>query len=708
MKAIIMAGGEGRRLRPITDSIPKPLLPINGVPTIVRILSLLRLHGICEAAITVGYLADKIVDALGGSCEGVELTYFKEETPLGTAGGVKQVKDFIGNENFIVISGDAISECDITAAAKRHRALDTSALMVLTHCPEPGEYGVVLTDRDGFVTDFYEKPSLSSTYSDLINTGIYLMSPKIFDFIPDGKCDFSKDVFPKILESGEKISTCIDNGYWCDIGDFSSYKGANMRYSQGENAVGKGCRIPSTGVSRSVIFDNVKVGRLCNIENSIICSDTVIGEGSSILDGCVIGHSVEIGENCIISEGTVLPSGSVIPDGSFIRQGAPLPPEKIRNMLDGGALKIDIRTASPSFCSRIGLALALTLKGGRIGIMTDGERASERTLSAIVRGMSDVASESVILGQGFEAAASCAPSQLGLDLSLFVRSDNKRISIFLYDRDGLYPTRDFERAFISAFALEKGVQKKKMRLSRIDFLNEIYLPFLLANRCPLDGIKVKVEGDSLSSQLMKEAVSEMGALVNDDGIKLTLSDDGFSLSAEEEGYSVDGWHIRAILLKYLIRDKVSLPSSTPSSVINLCRKIPYIYTLCPPSGKETEERKNVSSFPELVHGIVAALELLSLISVSGKSLSELCSHLPSFSLSSCTISINDRRRFSILTSLGSPSGDGIKAEYEKGSVRIIPRKNGYTIIAEAASGEYAEELISLSEKEILMLLQKGK
>ena len=247
-----------------------------------------------------------------------------------------------------------------------------------------------------------------------------------------------------------------------------------------------------------------------------------------------------------------------------------------------------------------------------------------------------------------------------------------------------------------------------MRLSRIDFLKEIYLPFLLTSRCPLEGIKVKIEGDSLSSRLMKEAVSEMGAFVNNDGIKLTVSDDGFSLSAEQEGYSVDGWHIRAVLLKYLIRDKVSLPSSAPSSVLNLCRKIPYIYTLCPPSGKETEERKNVSRFPELVHGIVAALELLSLISVSGKSLSELSSHLPSFALSSCTISINDRRRFSILTSLGSPSGDGIKAEYEKGSVRIIPRKNGYTIIAEAASGEYAEELISLSEKEILMLLQKGK
>ena len=146
----------------------------------------------------------------------------------------------------------------------------------------------------------------------------------------------------------------------------------------------------------------------------------------------------------------------------------------------------------------------------------------------------------------------------------------------------------------------------------------------------------------------------------------------------------------------------------PSVLLDLCRKNPFIYTLCPSGESEREARKNVSSFPELVHGAVAAAELLALVSVSGKSLRELCQHIPSFALSSCTLRINDKRRFSILTSLGTPSGDGVKTEYEKGSVRVIPRNGGYTIIAEAASGEYAEELVSLSEKEILALLRNGK
>ncbi|MBQ7779011.1 MAG: NTP transferase domain-containing protein [Clostridia bacterium] len=708
MKAIIMAGGEGRRLRPITDTIPKPLLPIGGVPTIVRILSLLRSHGIGEAAITVGYLSDKIISTLGASTQGVELTYLSEETPLGTAGGVKNAESFIGDDDFIVISGDALSECDLSAAIDRRKKMDAPVLMILTHCSEPGEYGVVLTDGDGYVSGFCEKPSLSSTYSDLINTGIYVMSKRIFDFIPEGKCDFSNDVFPKLLSSGEKIATFTDQSYWCDIGDFSSYKQANLRYSNGKNSVGKDCRLPPEGVNGSVILNGVKVGRRSKIESSVICSNTIIGDGTNILRDCVIGHGCVIGDNCVISEGTVLPSGSEIPDGSFIRQGAPVSPDKIREMLDEGAFRTDIRTASPSFCVRLGLALATASGGGRIGIMTDGSQNSERVSSALLRGIGQIADEAVILGHGFEAAASYAGAELGLGLSLFVRSDDRQTSVTIYDRDGLYPTRDFERKFVSSFGAEKAKEEKKMRLSHIDFLNEAYLPFVVSNRCPLEGIRVTVKNEDCASRLMKEALEGVGAMICDNGIKLSLSSDGFSLSAEQDGFILDDWHIKALLLRYLIRDKVSLPSSVPSVLLDLCRKNPYIYTLCPSGESESEARKNVSAFPELLHGAIAAAELLALISVSGKSLRELCVHIPSFALSSSILRTNDRRRFSILTSLGTPSGDGVKTEYEKGSVRVIPRNGGYTIIAEAASGEYAEELISLSEKEILALLRNGK
>ncbi len=706
MKAIIMAGGEGKRLRPITDSIPKPLLPVGGVPTIVRILSLLRSHGIDEAAITVGYLSDKIVSTLGRSCQGVELTYLSEATPLGTAGGVKQAESFIGNDDFVVISGDALCETDLSSAISKRKESGAIMLMVLTHCPDPGEYGVVLTDDSGFVNGFCEKPSLSSTYSDLINTGIYVMSHRIFDFIPDGNSDFSKDIFPKLLSSGEKIATFKDNSYWCDIGDFSSYRSANLRYCDNSNSIGRGCELPSVGVEGSVIMDSVKIGRRSKIDGSIICSDTVIGDDCTVSYGCVIGHGCIIGNNSVISEGTVLPSFTEIPDGSFIKQGASASPSIIRSLLDNGVLRAPIKNLSPSFCVRIGSSLVTAAKCRRVGIMTDGTQASEKIQSAVIRGMAEHGIEMILLGEGFEAAAALAPRELKTDLSVFVRSNGKEAVISFYDEYGLTPKRDFERAFVSSMTGgDKAVSGNRKRLSHIDFVKEMYLPFLISNRCPLENIRITVKNGNKSSQIMSEALNAVGAVLTDDGIKLSLSDDGFSLSVEDNGKIYDDWHIKALILRYLIRDKVSLPSSVPSVLKELCRKPPYIYTLCPSGDSENEARKNASAFPELIHGAAAAAELLALVSVSGKGLSELSVHVPNFALSSEVLRTTDRRRFSILTSLGSPSGDGVLSEYEKGSVRVIPRRDGYTLIAEAASGEYAEELISLSEREILKLLR---
>ncbi len=708
MKAIIMAGGEGKRLRPITDSIPKPLLPVGGVPTIVRILSLLRSHGIDEAAITVGYLSDKIISTLGRSCQGIELTYLNEDIPLGTAGGVKQAESFIGNDDFIVISGDALCEADLSSAIAKREKNGTIMLMVLTHCPEPGEYGVVLTDEQDFVSGFCEKPSLSSTYSDLINTGIYVMSPRIFGFIPDGNSDFSKDTFPKLLASGEKISTYKDDSYWCDIGDFSSYKSANLRYCKSDSSIGRNCELPSVGIERSLIMDGVKVGRRSKIDDSIICSDTVIGEDCTVSYGCVIGHGCIIGSNSVISEGTVLPSFTEIPEGSFIKQGASASPSVIRSMLNNGVLRAPITSLPPSFCVRVGSSLVAASKCRRVGIMTDDTQTSERIQSAIIRGMAEHSIEMILLGQGFEAAAALAARELKTDLSLFVRSGGKEVSISIYDEYGLSPKRDFERAFVSAMTNgDKTVSENKKRISHIDFLKEMYLPFLISNRCPLENIQITIKNGGTASQIMSEALTAVGAVLTDDGIKLSLSDDGFSLSVEQDGKVYDDWHIKALLLRYLIRDKVSLPSSVPSVLKELCRRPPFIYTLCPSGDDENEARKNTAAFPELIHGAAAAAELLALVSISGKNLSELSAHIPSFALSSEVLRTTDRRRFSILTSLGAPSGDGVLSEYEKGSVRVIPRRDGYTLIAEAVSGEYAEELISLSEREILRLLRNS-
>lgn len=708
MKAVIMAGGQGLRLRPITDNIPKPLLPVDGIPAITRILKLLKHHKITEAAITSGYLSESIENALGAEAEGIKLTYFKENTPLGTAGGVAATKDFIGNEDFIVISGDAVCETDLSAAAMERKKKDATVLMVLTRVSDPGEYGVVLTNDDSEIIGFCEKPSVSSTYSDRINTGIYVMSPRIFEFIPEGKCDFSKDVFPKLLKNGEKMYGITDRNYWCDIGSFHSYRLANLYYSKGGSTVGKGCSLPSDGIVGSVLLDRVTVGRGTKIENSIICSDTVIGEKCIIGENSVIGAGSIIGDGSIISDGTVLQRSSNVPEGSMVRSGRAVSPAVLKDMLDGSGIKCAVGEMSPSFAIKLGYAVASACGFGRIGIMTDGSPDALRISSALLRGIGDSGAECMLLSEGFEAAASYAAVKMLLDISLFIRAENGECSVSFFDENGLYPKREFERALIEAISKDNEENSnRRKKLSSCSFIRDYYLPMITSNRCPLEGLKVTIKRQNPAASLLKEALSAIGGQICDDGIKLSVSDDGFSLSAEQGGFVCDDWHIKAILLRYLVREKPSLPISTPSALLDLCHKTPDLYTHCPTGDSEDDIRKNVSSIPELIHACAAATELVGLMSVSNKSLKELCKHIPDFAVSSCHFKTRDRRRFSILTSLGSPGGDGIVSEYERGSVRVIPGKDGYTLISEAASGEYAEELIAYSEREILNLLKKA-
>ncbi len=706
MKAIIMAGGEGKRLRPLTETLPKPLLPVANTPAIVHIIRLLKKHGITDAVITTGYLASKIESSLGNSCEGVNLTYKKEEEPLGTAGGVKAAMDHIGDDDFVVISGDCISETDLSSAIKVRKEKDAAVLMILSECDEPGEYGVVLTDENGDISRFCEKPSLSSTYSSRINTGIYVMSPRVFDYIPDGKSDFSSDVFPLMMKKGERISSVIDSSYWCDIGDFHSYRMANLLYNGGGIVKGEDCQIESHDIYGSVLFDRVMVGKGTKIENSIIASDVHIGKNVRIEENCVIGEGCVIEDGAVVGAGSLIGSGSRILENEYVRHGSG-GDEKLKAIYDSG-IRCPLIEMGPSFCVKLGRALCHTVKKGRIGIMTDGSNEGQRIALAILRGIGDSGGETVLLGNGFEAAAALAAVKLSLDLSLFVRSEGNECIISFFDENGLYPKRSFERGLFSAMKEQAADgTAKKGRLSHVDFIKSYYLPAMTSGRCPLEGFEITVKRRNASSEFLKEAIMLLGGRVTDNGVKLSVSDDGFTLTVDDGSVILDDWHVKALLLRYLIRDRVSLPIISPSAITDICQKSPMLYTHCPSGDGEDSARQKAHSYPELIHGIAAAAELAGLLSATNKELKELLRHLPSFAMSSALFRTKDKLRFSVLSSLGTPSGDGVLSEYSSGSVRIIPRRDGFTLISEAASGEYAEELIALSEKEIIYNLEKA-
>ncbi|WAM31665.1 sugar phosphate nucleotidyltransferase [Caldicellulosiruptor naganoensis] len=325
MKGIIMAGGAGTRLRPLTVSLPKPMIPFFGRPVMEYAVKLLKRHGIYEIGTTLQYHPDKIMNYFeDGSKFGVKMQHFVEDRPLGTAGSVKNAKSFL-DETFVVLSGDGITNADLSAAIKFHKEKKSKVTIVLKEVEIPIEYGIVLTDEEGRIRRFFEKPSWSEVFSNLANTGIYIIEPEILDYIEDGKpFDFSKDLFPKLLSENVPMYGYKMEGYWCDIGDIGSYikahkdifkLGGILDLDLASSRIGNNCNI-----SDSVKFmGKVFVGCECEIEDDVEIGEfTVIGDGVKIekgtkLERAIVWNGSYIGKNCEL-KGCVICNKSVLKD----------------------------------------------------------------------------------------------------------------------------------------------------------------------------------------------------------------------------------------------------------------------------------------------------------------------------------------------------------------------------------------------------------
>src|SRR5919204_6174927 len=228
MKAVVMAGGEGSRLRPLTINRPKPMVAIVNKPCLGHIFDLLKRHRVHEGVVTLQYLANVIQDSFGnGTAIGLPVTYSVEETPLGTGGSVRQVLDHL-DDTFMVISGDALTDIDLGAVMRFHKEKRAVATLTLYRVPNPLEYGVVITAPDGRVRQFLEKPSWGEVFSDTINTGIYVLEPEALRRFEKGQnFDFSKDLFPPLLSEGAPIYGYIAEGYWAGVGTVAGDKRAD-------------------------------------------------------------------------------------------------------------------------------------------------------------------------------------------------------------------------------------------------------------------------------------------------------------------------------------------------------------------------------------------------------------------------------------------------------------------------------------------------
>jgi mannose-1-phosphate guanylyltransferase/phosphomannomutase len=316
VKAVILAGGEGRRLRPLTSNAPKPMLPVANIPMMQHVLHLLRRYGFDDVIVTVAFLADAIKNEFGdGSDYGVRISYAEEPVPLGTAGSVGNAKALLV-ERFLVISGDIITDVDLTKLVARHDDSGALATIGLVQVDNPLEFAIVITRDDGTVERFLEKPSWGQVFSDTINTGIYILEPAVFDHIPaDCAVDFASDVFPHMLAAGQPLHGAVAEGYWEDVGTHEAYLGAHKDVLDRRVLL----EVPGFRVS-----DSVWLGEGAEVSpDADVVGPAVIGPGCKIAAGCRIGEYVVLGSNVRVLAGADL-ERSVVHDNAYIGAGARL------------------------------------------------------------------------------------------------------------------------------------------------------------------------------------------------------------------------------------------------------------------------------------------------------------------------------------------------------------------------------------------------
>ena len=300
MKAMVLAAGLGTRLRPLTGSISKPMAPIVNRPVMYHILRLLKHHGITQAVANLHYHPHAITNYFGkGQKLDIDLRYSLEAELLGTAGGVKKVQKFIGDETFIVISGDALTDIDLGRLIEQHRRAGGIATLALKKVEDPSSFGVVILDKNNRILGFQEKPEPGEELSNLCNCGIYIFEPEVFDHIPkDTFYDYGKQVFPDFVSREIRFHGFEIDGYWNDVGSLDQYRIGNFDALTGKVDV----EIPGREVKE----------------------DIFVGEGTSIAGSAILKPPILLGSNCRVGEKVSLTGPLVIGDQSIIEDGASL------------------------------------------------------------------------------------------------------------------------------------------------------------------------------------------------------------------------------------------------------------------------------------------------------------------------------------------------------------------------------------------------
>lgn len=612
VKAVIMAGGEGTRLLPMTKRMPKPLVPVLNVPVMSHMLRLLAENGIREAAVTLKYRAYDIMDYYKThSTEGIRLAFFEEEEPLGTAGGVKAAADFLDSD-FLVVSGDAVCDISLSEAIRFHQRKEAAATIVTARQKVPLEFGGVVAKQNGEVIRFAEKPSWRRVLSDRVNTGIYVFDRRILSEIPAGFCDFSKDIFPSLV--GRGLYAYASDGYWCDIGSLDAYYACNMDALNGSirgfsvpaqaqsylswdadidpHAYVKGpciagtVRIASGAVIEgSILMDGASVGKGAVVRSSILCREAVVGDYAVVKQGSVVGEGAVIGSGSMIERGTRIEAGKIILSEDLIldnRIFSGTEGDIFREFGLAGNVKTEL--LSP-FLSAFGAAAARVL-GKKAVFFDDGTASADYVKNLIMSGAISAGAVCLDGGAGFHALSAFSVSYTGSDLGIYVRREDGDIhKIYLLDAYGFSVGMPRMRNLSACMRKEYDISLPETPAKPLDSYGD-YLRHLVGCAAPLTG-KFAVK-DSPCGQAFYAAASLLGAvcetgtksLAADGYVFVDISDDGeleFSYRSADGGYvMIDRAHATAAIIKSKIAGGESiiyLPVTAPHALVETVRTL---------------------------------------------------------------------------------------------------------------------------------------
>lgn len=751
MKAVIMAGGEGTRLRPLTCDIPKPMARLCGRPVLDYILDLLVGHGIDEAAVTVRYLPNAITEYYHERESGLSLRFVEEDKPLGTAGSVQHAAKIAFpsmEDDLLVISGDALTDIHLTDACAFHRRKGAAVTLVVTRVEDPREYGLVDYGEDGRITGFVEKPGWAQAVTDSANTGIYILSPEVLPYIPENMAfDFAKDLFPQLLKDGLPLYAYETQDYWCDIGDLASYvacqkdilEGRVHTSLQAENGVcrmeeknagnytvippvyiGRGVRIGAAAqigpfavlddgchvgnnakIRGSVLLENSYAGDRVSLTGALLCHGASVRRGASLFEGAAIGAGSIVGEHASVSPDVKIWPGKQVDSNCYLRE----------NLRDGhahpsmfddtgmtGETGVEL---TPELCARLGAAVGSLSRGDKVAIGCSHDKAAGVLKMALVSGILSAGGLVWDFGSCIEPQFDYFVNFSMIHTGVYL-SGGPKGCIRLLSMGGLSATRTMERAIESRLAAGDFVRAGWDCLREetdMSGMRQLYRQELISIAPDgLAGISAEVRGSDFEPvKLLTSVLSTIGCRM-EDGLRLHLGAGGRRLSIFDPvaGYI---WPERVLAINCLIElengNDLALPYDAPIAIEEMAHKYGkqvQRYLNCPVDGCDTQARRLAANQPWVRDGLMMAVRILNWMKRQNVTLAELVEQLPHFAVTTKTIPCDCNpgrvlRRIAALETTEKTMAEGTRIRLNEGAVLIRPSKLGKSLVLVAEAAD---------------------